>query len=114
MPVEETGKTVKLTHPSVRHRLLRHHASADPRAPPPRSSWFPPPLSLITPRYTHTSLFGATVTSWKVNGQEKLFVSSKSALDASKPVSPDAIPEVKTSMATSVDTRFAAVSPLCS
>lgn len=33
------------------------------------------------------SFFGATVTSWKVNGQERLFVSSKSALDKSKPVS---------------------------
>lgn len=40
------------------------------------------------------SLFGATVTSWKVDGQEKLFLSSKSQLDASKPVSPGAIPEV--------------------
>lgn len=40
------------------------------------------------------SLFGATVTSWKVGGQEKLFLSSKSQLDASKPVSPGAISEV--------------------
>lgn len=44
--------------------------------------------------HCRTSLFGATVTSWKVDGQEKLFLSSKSQLDASKPVSPGAIPEV--------------------
>ncbi|KAL7418802.1 hypothetical protein Q5752_006485 [Cryptotrichosporon argae] len=31
-------------------------------------------------------LYGATVTSWKVGGKEKLFVSSKSATDGSKPI----------------------------
>ncbi|EIW68037.1 hypothetical protein TREMEDRAFT_69533 [Tremella mesenterica DSM 1558] len=31
-------------------------------------------------------LFGATVTSWKVEGKERLFVSSKSALDGSKAI----------------------------
>lgn len=31
-------------------------------------------------------LFGATVTSWKQGGIERLFVSSKSALDESKPI----------------------------
>ncbi|WRT63744.1 uncharacterized protein IL334_000667 [Kwoniella shivajii] len=31
-------------------------------------------------------LFGATVTSWKAGGKERLFVSSKSALDGSKPI----------------------------
>jgi len=30
--------------------------------------------------------FGATVTSWKVDGKEKFFLSSKSCLDASKPI----------------------------
>ncbi|KAK4688875.1 glucose-6-phosphate 1-epimerase, partial [Tremellales sp. Uapishka_1] len=31
-------------------------------------------------------LFGATVTSWKQGGKERLFVSSKSAMDSSKPI----------------------------
>ncbi|ORX34740.1 galactose mutarotase-like domain-containing protein [Kockovaella imperatae] len=31
-------------------------------------------------------LFGATVTSWKVDGEEKFFLSSKSSLDSSKPI----------------------------
>lgn len=30
--------------------------------------------------------YGATVTSWKVSGEEKLFLSSKSHLDGSKPI----------------------------
>ena len=33
------------------------------------------------------SLLGATVTSWKVGGKEKFFVSTKTATDSSKPVS---------------------------
>ena len=40
------------------------------------------------------SLFGATVTSWKQGGKERLFLSSKSSLDSSKAVSSDGIPEV--------------------
>ncbi len=32
------------------------------------------------------SYYGATVTSWKVGGKERLFVSSKAALDGSKAV----------------------------
>ncbi|KAJ5090789.1 hypothetical protein N7532_009473 [Penicillium argentinense] len=31
-------------------------------------------------------LYGATVTSWKANGQEQLFVSEKTHLDGSKPI----------------------------
>lgn len=31
-------------------------------------------------------LYGATVTSWKANGQEQLFVSEKAHLDGSKPI----------------------------
>lgn len=31
-------------------------------------------------------LYGATVTSWKANGQEQLFVSQKAHLDGSKPI----------------------------
>ncbi|EPS30570.1 hypothetical protein PDE_05522 [Penicillium oxalicum 114-2] len=31
-------------------------------------------------------LYGATVTSWKANGQEQLFLSQKAVLDGSKPV----------------------------
>lgn len=31
-------------------------------------------------------LYGATVTSWKANGQEQLFVSQKAQLDGSKPI----------------------------
>lgn len=31
-------------------------------------------------------LYGATVTSWKVNGQEQLFLSEKAHLDGSKPI----------------------------
>lgn len=31
-------------------------------------------------------LYGATVTSWKANGQEQLFVSKKAHLDGSKPI----------------------------
>ncbi|KAJ5480720.1 hypothetical protein N7539_006614 [Penicillium diatomitis] len=31
-------------------------------------------------------LYGATVTSWKTNGQEKLFVSKKAHMDGSKPI----------------------------
>jgi D-hexose-6-phosphate mutarotase len=42
------------------------------------------------------SLFGATVTSWKQGGKERLFLSSKSSLDSSKPVSSDGIAEVIT------------------
>jgi glucose-6-phosphate 1-epimerase len=30
--------------------------------------------------------YGATITSWKFNGQEKLFVSSKAVLDQSKAI----------------------------
>jgi hypothetical protein len=33
------------------------------------------------------SLYGATVTSWKVAGKERLFLSQKAALDGSKAVS---------------------------
>jgi D-hexose-6-phosphate mutarotase len=40
------------------------------------------------------SLFGATVTSWKQDGKERLFLSSKSSLDSSKPVSNEGIAEV--------------------
>jgi len=36
--------------------------------------------------HSQPSYFGATVTSWKVGGKEKLFVSAKSALDSSKPI----------------------------
>lgn len=31
-------------------------------------------------------LHGATITSWKVNGKELLFLSSKAVLDGSKPI----------------------------
>lgn len=31
-------------------------------------------------------LYGATVTSWKANGQEQLFMSEKAHLDGSKPI----------------------------
>lgn len=31
-------------------------------------------------------LYGATVTSWKTNGKEQLFVSEKAHLDGSKPI----------------------------
>lgn len=31
-------------------------------------------------------LYGATVTSWKTNGQEQLFLSDKAHLDGSKPI----------------------------
>lgn len=31
-------------------------------------------------------LYGATVTSWKTNGQEQLFMSEKAILDGSKPI----------------------------
>ena len=31
-------------------------------------------------------LYGATVTSWKANGQEQLFLSEKALLDGSKPI----------------------------
>jgi hypothetical protein len=31
-------------------------------------------------------LYGATVTSWKANGQEQLFLSEKAHLDGSKPI----------------------------
>jgi D-hexose-6-phosphate mutarotase len=40
------------------------------------------------------SYFGATVTSWKVDGQEKLFLSKKSSLDSTKPVSGMEVAEV--------------------
>lgn len=41
------------------------------------------------------SWFGATVTSWQVDGKEKFFLSSKSALDAGKPVSGMDVAEVR-------------------
>lgn len=31
-------------------------------------------------------LYGATVTSWRANGQEQLFMSEKANLDGSKPI----------------------------
>lgn len=31
-------------------------------------------------------LYGATVTSWKINNQEQLFLSQKAHLDGSKPI----------------------------
>lgn len=49
------------------------------------------------------SLFGATVTSWKQGGKERLFLSSKSSLDSSKAVSSDGIPEVISAFWTRVD-----------
>lgn len=35
------------------------------------------------PVLTLFSLFGATVTSWKVNGKENIFLSKKAVLDGS-------------------------------
>ncbi|KAJ5130301.1 uncharacterized protein N7515_006340 [Penicillium bovifimosum] len=42
--------------------------------------------SLPTGQSVAVNLYGATVTSWKVNGKEHLFVSEKAHLDGSKPI----------------------------
>lgn len=44
--------------------------------------------------HARSSFFGATVTSWIQGGKERMFLSSKSTLDASKPVSPGQPAEV--------------------
>ena len=56
------------------------------------------------------SLYGATVTSWVAGGKERLFVSSKSALDGSKAVRRRRHPNRRGS----ADFRSEAVSPLSS
>lgn len=42
--------------------------------------------SLPTGQSVTVQLYGATVTSWKSNGQEQLFLSEKAHLDGSKPI----------------------------
>jgi len=42
--------------------------------------------SLPTGQSVKVHLYGATVTSWKANGKEQLFVSEKAHLDGSKPI----------------------------
>ncbi|KAJ5582609.1 hypothetical protein N7535_001229 [Penicillium sp. DV-2018c] len=42
--------------------------------------------SLPTGQSVTVNLYGATVTSWKANGKEHLFVSEKAHLDGSKPI----------------------------
>ncbi|CAG7924185.1 unnamed protein product [Penicillium olsonii] len=42
--------------------------------------------SLPTGQSVQVHLYGATVTSWKANGKEQLFVSEKAHLDGSKPI----------------------------
>lgn len=42
--------------------------------------------SLPTGESIVVHLYGATVTSWKANGQEQLFLSQKAHLDGSKPI----------------------------
>lgn len=42
--------------------------------------------SLPTGESIVVHLYGATVTSWKANGQEQLFLSEKAHLDGSKPI----------------------------
>lgn len=42
--------------------------------------------SLPTGDSVHVLLYGATVTSWKSNGKENMWVSSAAKLDGSKPV----------------------------
>lgn len=42
--------------------------------------------SLPTGESVAIHLYGATVTSWKANGQEQLFLSEKAHLDGSKPI----------------------------
>lgn len=73
-------------HPHVgqMHTPIRHLANHIGQTPV-----FAPNPTWLTP-----SLFGATVTSWKQDGKERLFVSSKSSFDKSKPVSSDGIAEV--------------------
>lgn len=44
-------------------------------------------ISLSGAPLTSSSLYGATVTSWKVNGTERLFLSSKATLDGTAAVS---------------------------
>lgn len=42
--------------------------------------------SLPTGESVTVHLYGATVTSWKVNSQEQLFLSENAHLDGSKPI----------------------------
>jgi hypothetical protein len=76
---------------------------------------------MVVSTHTRTSFFGATVTSWIQGGKERMFLSSKSTLDASKPVSPGQPAEVgytnlplRAAMLTSLSfaSRSAVVSPL--
>jgi hypothetical protein len=115
MPVENDGKIVTLTTESVSQALS--FKGWEIRSAPPWMRLVADGLGIQrtdlvrsnSPRpttdaplafnchilgITNLSLFGATVTSWKQGGKERLFLSSKSSLDSSKPVSSDGIAEV--------------------